>query len=1204
MKTNIAIVGLSCTLPGVNDFEDSRKLVSESRVLIHELSQQRLADVEARFGKKSFMKGGYLERIDLFDNEFFGITSQEALYMDPVQRMTLEQTVKAIYNAGIHPTEVTNLHAGYYFVQDESDYSALFDHASNIALSTQLPGMAATRVAQFLDIRGPVVGINTSCSSSLTMLHTACNALRTEECDLAIAGGVKLSAVLKETVQQSPILSKTERCLPFDAEADGTIIGEGAIFLVLKRVEDAVANNDFIYACIRGSALNHAGSRLRDLTAPSDEAQTELILKAWKNADVTGRDIGFVEAHGTGTFVGDPIEYSGIVNAFEASESKNGSCSISSIKGQVGHLDTLSGLAGVVRAIVALRDKILPGQGGFSRLNPCLLPNKAIKVHPLTSAWNPRFGKRCAGVSSFGLTGTNAHVVLEEFDIETETTRDWAVTTLAFSSLEEMTKTCDYLFQYVQRRKRVNLRDLINYLNRIYRNGQYRKAFFSNSRLKFINNISNKATENVVLRNKKEKVNIILLGTPNFEKKDIIAFVGSVYGLDKIWNYETNSVVEQIEDVSSWHYNILFIRVLIKFLKNTEFIDVSLSVFSESATNNTLYTGNVSSKELLLLTSSVNSGKGDYKRLTRYIQVANSTEDYFVIDEPKGKGLSIISKADVPFYPLISAKEELPNALAALFRKGFQLKNHKRPECPPEIQLPVFDKKRFWPESKHIAQPQTTVDNTTPAIMLPVNNLASIVQTVAEIWMSNLGLNEEIKGSADFFTLGGNSLLGLDVLSDIEKSLGVTLAYQDIFDYPTLEELAKRIYLTLSPTRSTNFQKSHELIVNDTHREFEYNNISQNLTSIKVTRVNTSKILVTGATGFVGVFIVRELIAETEAQIYCLIRGEDAEKRFEEHFLSFFPKMRDALEKRIIVVYGDIFIPDLGITEENIELLSDIDTVFHCAANVAHFGSANNSERANVEGTKNVFTWATKHERVRFNHISSLSVIGNFVPGIEEVDFYETDLDIGQEFRGNVYGQSKFNAEGFLSENASASSDLKIFRLGNLAGVECDGAFQKNIYKNSIYLFFKTLAEFGMYPAEYLEHTVEILPIDIVTRAVVAIALCDHCPMTTFHLFNPRPYQIEEVIHTMRSLSLAIDIRPNVELQQFIDSGFYQFSKENTALGLLRYSGNNMPHTHFNIKSIATLALLDKLSISINFDRDHYLNTILQYCLKEGFITL
>ncbi|MGB6831534.1 MAG: alpha/beta fold hydrolase [Terracidiphilus sp.] len=425
----IAIVGLACRFPGSgsgidgfwNDLRSGRDCISEVPPERWSLDRHYDPDPTAP-GKMYTRHGGFVPDIDKFDASFFGIHPHEAERMDPQQRLVLETAWASLEHAGIAPDRLTGTKTGVYFGLMTVDYLRLLMGNGKLsaidpfaALSNGL-SFSAGRLSYTLGLQGPSMVIATACSSSLVAMHLACQGLRNHECDLAIAGGVNaiLSPEMHVLLSKTQVLSPSGRSKAFDVSADGYVRGEGCGAVVLMRLSDAQRRRHRLWAICRGSATNHCGMS-GALTVPSGVAQHALIQEALRNSRVAPDQVGYVEAHGTGTPLGDPIELRALDQVMRQGHSHRNPCYIGSVKSNIGHLEAGAGVASIIKTVLSLDHEEIPPSLHFRNPTPHVPWNDfSLRVVDNVLPWPRGKRPRIAGVSSFGLSGINAHVVLEE----------------------------------------------------------------------------------------------------------------------------------------------------------------------------------------------------------------------------------------------------------------------------------------------------------------------------------------------------------------------------------------------------------------------------------------------------------------------------------------------------------------------------------------------------------------------------------------------------------------------------------------------------------------------------------------------------------------------------------------------------------------------------------------------------------------------
>jgi phthiocerol/phenolphthiocerol synthesis type-I polyketide synthase D len=419
----IAVLGIGCRLPGkVSGPESFWQLLVDGRDAVSEVPADRW-DADAFYdpdpqapGRMTTKWGGFVDDVAGFDADFFGITPREAVAMDPQQRILLEVAWEALEHAGLAPDSLSGSRTAAIMGVSAWDYTILnLERKAEIDayMSTGNPHSAAVgRISYLLGLRGPAVAVDTACSSSLVAIHLACQSLRLRESDVALAGGVHLSLSPFTSIALSKwsALSPTGRCKTFDALADGFVRGEGSGVVVLKRLADATRDGDRVLAVVRGSAINQDG-RSNGMTAPNAAAQRDVITTTLRMADATADSVNYVETHGTGTILGDPIEFEALAATYGGGE---GRCALGSVKTNIGHLEASAGVTGFIKAILSVNRAYIPRNLHFNRWNPAIDPSSTRLFVPTEGTAWPGEGTRRAAVSSFGLSGTNAHVVVEQ----------------------------------------------------------------------------------------------------------------------------------------------------------------------------------------------------------------------------------------------------------------------------------------------------------------------------------------------------------------------------------------------------------------------------------------------------------------------------------------------------------------------------------------------------------------------------------------------------------------------------------------------------------------------------------------------------------------------------------------------------------------------------------------------------------------------
>ncbi|TFI50726.1 SDR family NAD(P)-dependent oxidoreductase [Mastigocladus laminosus UU774] len=477
----IAVIGLTGCFPKAKNIDIFWKNLQNGVESIHFFTDRELRNLGVDYlllENPSYVKAqGVVEGIDLFDASFFGISPREAEVMEPSMRYFLEQAWTALEDAG-YSCEAYNKPIGVYAGANFSNY--LFNIYSNKDIIASVgdkqiekgvsPAYFTTFASYKLNLTGPSYTVQTTCSSSLIAVHLACQSLLSGECDIALAGGVSISEAVGYLYQEGGIESPDGHCRAFDAKARGTVRGRGLGIVVLKRLEEAIADRDYIHAVIKGSAINNDGSDKVSYTAPSVNGQARVIRDAQDIAGVEPDTISYIEAHGTGTALGDPIEIAALTQAFRTKTTqKKGFCAIGSVKTNIGHLDEAAGVAGLIKTVLALKHKQIPPSLNFEEPSPQIdFANSPFYVNNKLSEWKTNGTPRRAGVSSFGFGGTNAHVILEEVvetrDLASLQSRSWQLLLLSTKTSTALSTATENLANYLQQHPDLNLADVAHTL--------------------------------------------------------------------------------------------------------------------------------------------------------------------------------------------------------------------------------------------------------------------------------------------------------------------------------------------------------------------------------------------------------------------------------------------------------------------------------------------------------------------------------------------------------------------------------------------------------------------------------------------------------------------------------------------------------------------------------------------------------------------
>ncbi|MDX9882074.1 MAG: amino acid adenylation domain-containing protein [Prolixibacteraceae bacterium] len=473
---DIAIVGIASRIGACETPEDFWKELCNGTDFIRPMPAERIPDIQNLAAlhdfdpeRLRFREYCYLPEVDKFDYGFFKLSPSEASVIDPGQRLFMETAYHAMEDAGYGGTKLWGSRTGVFIGASDNlgEYSKFVEASENpdpnLLFAAQTPSILASRLSYHFNLKGPALLIDTACSSSLVALHLACQSIREGKIDAAIVGGTKLHLLPFDSGARMEIDSEDARAHSFDDSANGTGGGEGVIALLIKPLEKAVQDSDNIYAVIKGSAMNQDGNS-NGITAPNADAQADVIDASWQDAGINPRTVTFIETHGTATKLGDPIEIDGITKAFKRYTPEKRFCAVGAVKANIGHLDTVAGLAGVLKAIFSLKHKQLTPLVHFKTPNRNInFDDSAAYINKKLASWNNNGSPLRCGVSSFGLSGTNCHVVLEEAPTTREATRKSDEThlfVLSSRSKEGLVEYVQNIKEHIQRNPGISLENL------------------------------------------------------------------------------------------------------------------------------------------------------------------------------------------------------------------------------------------------------------------------------------------------------------------------------------------------------------------------------------------------------------------------------------------------------------------------------------------------------------------------------------------------------------------------------------------------------------------------------------------------------------------------------------------------------------------------------------------------------------------------
>lgn len=526
-EDDIAIIGMDCKFPNAESLEAYWDLLYHNKSGIQEIPAERWPESFYEKDKISTAKtitkwAGLLSSYDQFDPAFFGISPNEAARIDPQQRLLLMLTYGAFEKAGLPLEKVKNTKTGVFIGVSYADFAAIATHQRD-SINAYTGGgtalcMIPNRISYLFNLKGPSIALDTACSSSLSALNQACESLWRGSSDMAIAGGTSLNIAPDTTIMlsQAGMLSPDGQCKTFDERANGFVKGEGAGVVILKRMEDAIKENQPILGIIKAISLNHNG-KSNGLTAPNRFQQSDLIKTSLNNAHIDPKDISFIETHGTGTSLGDPIEFNALKDVFMEDRALDNPCYLGAVKTNIGHLEAAAGMAGLIKVLLAIKHKIIPSNLNFNKKNKYLSLEESSFVIPTeNTTWQPLNGKRIAGISSFGFGGTNGHMIVEEFippkRQSTKADSPYYLLNLSAKGSTSLEATIHNYIHFLNDSKDTSLYDIC-YTTQCHRSQlKNRIALVGDSKASFINQLKNYQTYAPPIKKSKQKAAFLFTG--------------------------------------------------------------------------------------------------------------------------------------------------------------------------------------------------------------------------------------------------------------------------------------------------------------------------------------------------------------------------------------------------------------------------------------------------------------------------------------------------------------------------------------------------------------------------------------------------------------------------------------------------------------------------------------------------------------------
>lgn len=1210
----IAVIGMAGHFPGAKNTDEFWKNLKHGVESIRKFSYEELKEAgidEKTLNHPNYIRArGWLEDIDKFDADFFGFSKREAQILDPQHRIFMETAWEALESAGYVPENYKgkiSVFAGtgfsLYFIQNILQNANIIKTVGGYhALICNDKDFLPSRLAYKLNLKGPAVNVNTACSTSLVSIHMACKSLINYESDMALAGGVSVGLPEKQGYfcQEGGINSRDGHCRAFDKDASGTVSGSGAGAVILKRLEDAKRDGDTIYAIVKGSAINNDGSVKVGFTAPGIDGQTECIRAAYHDAEVAPETVGYIETHGTGTVLGDPIEIKALQNVFHGSQDRKVQCAIGSLKTNIGHLDAAAGVAGFIKTVLCLHHKTLVPSLFFKEPNPEInLEKTSFYVNTQCKEWALKEGKRRAGISAFGIGGTNAHIVLEEGEESLSEVPERRKNILLASARTEQgaVKLKETLVLALGERSEVDRADAM-YTTQIGRkNFRYRICL--------ICNVSDRLIEHELpIKPADTNLDDFCLSYVPYHKVNY-DFIKELYKKEPLYRVQVDACISRLGE----NFDLEEIKRAIK----EELYNITLGNENTTILFGFIVEYAMSSlfKQFINLPKKViGRGKSICDCLEEKITIQEAANQFMAEssntelsndqDEMDGTHMILIGQqcieieSDENFEP----DEWLVSSLGQLWQRGY-LVNWKAlygNEHRSRKNIPTypFEKNSYWIVPDKCEEPQENIIEIETHV-----SVDRIEEQLVHIWESILGVEID-NNQVDFFELGGDSLMIINLLESVKETFDINIDLKSMFyNDTTLSGMLKMLKKELSATKAE-VTNEEQLIQQDINEE-----LGIVLNEVKPYEQKIPEnIFLTGATGFVGGFLLSVLLKQTNAAIYCLVRAEN-KKQAEEKVIGNLKKYslwNAEYSKRLVYILGDLAEPRLGMEKKVFEQLSkDIEVIYHCGAYVNHLHAYTVLRKVNVNGTKEVINLAAKYKVKPIHYVSTLAVFGNG-EGLNGKILQENMELPDSKVLNFGYARSKWAAEKILDKARISGIPVSIYRAGNVTGDARTGITN---FGDTIWRLIVGNLQMGIGPRMDKEATFNITPVDFVSKAIVYISLQAESLNSNYHIYNTNEMTMTECMEGVGKV-----IRKDMELLPFEEWRSravenLKNNKDNVLYPLLPLIENiGLPNNELVTDTQNAQRYLCKASIDCrNVDKE-LIATYFKYFWKEGYLEI
>ncbi|AOY76263.1 thioester reductase domain-containing protein [Clostridium formicaceticum] len=1049
----IAIIGMSGRFPQANTIVELWKNLKYGKNCITEIPTDRWDWREYyEKGKIKSKWGGFLADIDQFDPLFFEISPREAKLMDPKQRLFLEEAWHALEDAGYMEERIKGKSCGVYVGVEEGEYGFLVGDKGQI--NNNQNATLSARIAYKLDLKGPNLALTAACSSGLVALHQGCQALRQGDCEMALVGGINLmiSPMMYIGMSNMDMLSLDGKSYVFDQRANGLVPSEAVAVVLLKPLSKAILDKDHIYGCIKASGVNYNG-KSNGLAVPNPLSQAELMNNIYNKYNINPANIQYVLSHSVGSKLGDPIEVQALSNAFNKYTDKKQYCNLGSIKPLIGHTFAASGVVSLISMLMAMKEQTIPALYNYQSSNEYInFKEGPFFLNLENQTWTTENNQpRMGAISTTGISGTNAHAVIEEYlprqkkAVHIPSKVSPQIVVFSAKSSERLQAAAQQVFDFIELEKELSLSNL---------------AF------------------------------TLQIGREAFSSR--LAIVAS----------DREELLQALEEY-------------LKSAREGKEIQTAVPIFIGNLEEDHSGIKNLLSDKIGETVLQVLLAEKDLEKIALYWTQGGKIS-WEILHE--GEEVCIIS---LPTYPF--AKERY-------WFSSQQETNHFIIEGEQKIN-------KFSHEEKDVNY----------------NNSEDVLGIVTKFIKEILGLSSSfiINSKKQLKDYGMDSISGIQLLETLMRELKIKLDTRQFFAEFTLQEIIRQIELINRPLPSVSNPEVISILQWEKDKKLpEDFNLNRKDISIKHTS-SPAKVFLTGATGLLGGFLCDEILQQTSATVYCLVRDESessALKRIKNNFKKY-NLWKDDYEDRIIPVLGDLTKPELGIEEKLYnELSQSIERIYHCAALVNHLLNYHAMKAHNVDGTLSIIKFAGNIQVKPIHFISSTAVCSQ---GKLPAHQLETVLEHGKNLESG-YAQTKWVSEHHLIQAQEKGIPITIFRCGQITGSSqtADGTAQDTFHN-----LLKIFSQVEFVP-QWDENVMDIAPIDYVSRAILAISQQNNCYGKIYHLSNPNPIPVQTFFACL--LKKNPTILKKVSFEEWADS-------------CLRYI-NNLPND--SIKTLLRLFFL------------------------------